>query len=204
LVITESPQPAVLEPQPAVALSATDVDTDDDEPPLGDYDYVEMDADSFDYDFDAVECDVPAEPEVMPAAQPATGLAADWLELFPKLKLSGMTGSIGANCTLIAKEGDDWLLHLDPAHSALFNPTQQRRLNDALNQFYGRELKVRIELRTPEQETPAQAAACRRANRQREAETSIHQDPVIQQMIQQFAAVIRADSIEPLDTPVNP
>jgi DNA polymerase-3 subunit gamma/tau len=204
VVIAESPQPAVLEPQPAVALSATDVDTDDDEPPLGDYDYVEMDAESFDYDFDAVERDVPAEPEVMPAAQPATGLAADWLELFPKLKLSGMTGSIGANCTLIAKEGDDWLLHLDPAHSALFNPTQQRRLNDALNQFYGRELKVRIELRTPEQETPAQAAACRRANRQREAETSIHQDPVIQQMIQQFAAVIRADSIEPLDTPVNP
>jgi DNA polymerase-3 subunit gamma/tau len=204
VLLSQSPQPAVLESQSAVALSATDVDTDDDEPPLGDYDYVEMDADSFDYDFDAVERDVPAEPEVIPAAQPATGLAADWLELFPKLKLSGMTGSIGANCTLIAKDGDDWLLHLDPAHSALFNPTQQRRLNDALNQFYGRELKVQIELRKPEQETPAQAAAYRRANRQREAEASIHQDPVIQQMIQQFAAVIRADSIEPLDTSVNP
>jgi DNA polymerase-3 subunit gamma/tau len=204
VLLSQSPQPAVLESQSAVALSATYVDTDDDEPPLGDYDYVEMDADSFDYDFDAVERDVPAEPEVIPAAQPATGLAADWLELFPKLKLSGMTGSIGANCTLIAKDGDDWLLHLDPAHSALFNPTQQRRLNDALNQFYGRELKVQIELRKPEQETPAQAAAYRRANRQREAEASIHQDPVIQQMIQQFAAVIRADSIEPLDTSVNP
>lgn len=203
VVISESLQLAVLEQIPAEPLSATDVDTDDDEPPLGDYDYVEMDAESFDYDFDAVERDVTTEPEVMPAAQPATGLAADWLELFPKLKLSGMTGSIGANCTLIAMEGDNWLLHLDPAHSALFNPTQQRRLNDALNQFHGRELKVQIELRKPEQETPAQAAAYRRANRQREAETSIHQDPVIQQMIQQFAAVIRADSIEPLDTPVN-
>ena len=180
------------------------VDTDDDEPPLGDYDYVEMDAESFDYDFDAVEHAAPIEPEVLPAAQPATGLAADWLELFPKLGLSGMTGSIGANCTLISVEGDNWLLHLDPAHSALFNPTQQRRLNEALNQFHGRELKVLIELCKPEQETPAQAAASKRANRQREAEASIHQDPVIQQMIQQFAAVIRADSIEPLDTPVNP
>ncbi len=195
--------PAELERAAAVS-AASAVEADDDEPPLGDYDYVEMDAESFEYDFDAVEPEPLVEPQVLPAAQPATGLAADWLELFPKLGLSGMTGSIGANCTLISVEGDSWLLHLDPAHSALFNPTQQRRLNDALNQFHGRELKVQIELRKPEQETPAQAAARKRANRQREAEASIHQDPVIQQMIQQFAAVIRADSIEPLDISVNP
>jgi DNA polymerase III subunit gamma/tau len=198
--ISATLQPTVLE---AAALS-TDVGVDDDEPPLGDYDYVEVDAQSLDYDFDALEPRVSVEPEVQPAAQPATGLAADWLELFPKLGLSGMTGSIGANCTLISVEGDNWLLHLDPAQSALFNATQQRRLNDALNQFHGRELKVAIELHKPEQETPAQAAARKRANRQRDAEASIHQDPLIQQMIQQFAAVIRADSIEPLDTPVNP
>jgi DNA polymerase-3 subunit gamma/tau len=114
-----------------------------------------------------------------------------------------MTGSIGANCTLMAVEGDSWLLHLDPGHSALFNATQQRRLNDALNQYHGRELHLQIELCTPEQETPAQAAARKRANRQREAEESIHGDPLVQQMIQQFAAVIRADSIEPIDTQVN-
>jgi DNA polymerase-3 subunit gamma/tau len=201
-VIVELPQPAVLESQPVKPEPQAEID--DDEPPLGDYDYVEMDAESFEYDFDAVGREAPSEPEVLPAAQPATGLAADWLELFPKLGLSGMTGSIGANCTLISIEGDNWLLHLDPAQSALFNPTQQRRLNDALNQFHGRELQVLIELRKPEQETPAQAAARKRANRQREAEASIHQDPLIQQMVQQFAAVIRADSIEPLDTPANP
>jgi DNA polymerase-3 subunit gamma/tau len=125
------------------------------------------------------------------------------LELFPKLGLSGMTGSIGANCTLMAVEGDSWLLHLDPGHSALFNATQQRRLNDALNQYHERELNLQIELCAPEQETPAQAAARKRANRQREAEESIHSDPLVQQMIQQFAAVIRVDSIEPVDTQVN-
>ncbi|WP_296216644.1 DNA polymerase III subunit gamma/tau [Pseudomonas sp. UBA2684] len=189
----------------AVLVSASHVGTDsDDEPPPGDYDYVEMDAQSFDYDFDAVELASPAVPEPMPAAQPATGLAADWLELFPKLGLSGMTGSIGANCTLMAVDGDSWLLHLDPGHSALFNATQQRRLNDALNQFHGRELSLHIELRKPEQETPAQAAARKRANRQRDAEASIQNDPLVQQMIQQFAAIIRADSIEPVDTAVNP
>ncbi|HSX88923.1 MAG TPA: DNA polymerase III subunit gamma/tau [Pseudomonas sp.] len=206
--VVAEPVAAPIEPMPPLGESLAEPGEmpveGDDEPPPGDYDYVEMDAESFDYDFDAVASEPAPEPEVVPAAQPATGLAADWLELFPKLGLSGMTGSIGANCTLMAVEGDNWLLHLDPGHSALFNATQQRRLNDALNQHHGRELVVQIELRKPEQETPAQAAARKRANRQREAEASIHNDPVVQQMIQQFAAVIRADSIEPLDTPVTP
>ena len=170
---------------------------DDDEPPPGDYDYYEADADSLNYDFDASAA-APAEPEALPAAQPASGLAAEWLELFRQLGLSGMTGSVAANCTLVERNGDDWLLHLDPAHSALFNATQQRRLNEALNQHLGRNLKLRIELLRPEQETPAQAAARLRAERQQQAEQAIHADPLVQQMIQQFGATIRADSIEPL------
>ena len=180
----------------------------DDEPPPDD-DYYEPDIDidpaSFAYLDDlaheAVEA-VEKEPELLPAAKPATGLAADWLDLFPKLPISGMTGSIAANCTLIAVDGDNWLLHLDPAHSALFNSTQQRRLNDALNQYHERTINLSIELIRPEQETPAQAAARRRADRQRQAEASIQSDPFIQQMLQQFGAIIREDTIAPVDAPV--
>jgi len=187
--------------QSEAAQPVVDADGADDEPPLGDYDYVEMDAETLDYDFGQAETSAPVVEEPLPAAKPATGLAAEWLSLFPQLGLGGMTGSIAANCTLIEANGDDWLLHLDPAHSALFNPTQQRRLNDALNQQQGRSIKLRIELCKPEQETPAQAAARRRADRQRSAEASIHADPLVQQMIQQFAAKVRDDSIEPIDTP---
>ena len=114
-----------------------------------------------------------------------------------------MTGNIAANCTLMAAEGDNWLLHLDPGQGALFNATQQRRLNDALNQHLGRSINLVIELIQPQQETPAQAAARRRAERQRDAEASIHADPFIQQMIQQFAAVVREDTIEPVDALVG-
>lgn len=192
-------------PVTPVAAPAVEVlaDGDDDEPPPGDYDYVDIDAAAFDYDFGVDAVSEPAEPEIVLAAEPATGLAADWLELFPKLGLSGMTGNIGANCTLMAVDGHNWLLHLDPAQSALFNPTQQRRLNDALNQFQGREIKLQIELCKPTQETPAQAAARKRADRQRDAEAAIHQDPVVRQMIEQFGAVIKTDSIEPFDAALN-
>ncbi|ARQ74205.1 hypothetical protein B6D87_08245 [Pseudomonas fragi] len=175
----------------------------DDEPPL-DEDYIEPDMDSAAYSYlDELATEHAAEPapepEPLPAAMPATGLALEWLEMFPKLPVSGMTASIGANCTLIAVDGDDWLLHLDPAHSALFNLTQQRRLNDALNQFTQRTLKVTIELVKPEQETPAQAAARFRAERQRLAEESIYADPLVQQMVEQFGAVVREDTIQPVE-----
>jgi DNA polymerase-3 subunit gamma/tau len=195
------PEPSVAE----VAAATPGIDLDD-EPPL-DEDYIEPDIDSaYSYldDLASEHAAEPApEPEPEPAAMPATGLALQWLELFPKLPISGMTGSIAANCTLIAVDGDHWLLHLDPAHSALFNATQQRRLNDALNQFHGRTLSLTIELIKPEQETPAQAASRRRADRQREAEESIHGDPFIQQMVQQFGAVVRHDTIEPVDALVS-
>ncbi len=183
---------------PAEAPVATAAD-DDDEPPAGEYDYYETDAEAYDYSFADDQEQVQAEPEPLPAAQPATGLAAEWLELFPRLGLSGMTGSIGANCSLIEAEGDNWLLHLDPGQSALFNATQQRRLNDALNQALGRTLNLRIEVIKPEQETPAQAAARKRAERQRLAEESIANDPVVRHLIEHFGASVRADSIEPLE-----
>jgi DNA polymerase-3 subunit gamma/tau len=204
-VVPDAPEWAAAPiPEPSVAeVDAATPGMDlDDEPPL-DEDYIEPDMDSAYSYLDELAsehaAEPAAEPEPEPAAAPATGLALQWLELFPNLPISGMTGSIAANCTLIAVDGDNWLLHLDPAHSALFNATQQRRLNEALNQYHGRTLTLTMELIKPEQETPAQAASRRRADRQREAEESIHGDPFIQQMMQQFGAVIRNDTIEPVE-----
>ncbi|SER06641.1 DNA polymerase-3 subunit gamma/tau [Pseudomonas sp. NFACC02] len=205
---TEVVTPAMLEQVPdAAPYVPAPMDRDDEPPPDDDYYEPDVDLDPASFAYlddlahDTAEA-VEKEPELLPAAKPATGLAADWLELFPKLPISGMTGSIAANCTLISVEGDNWLLHLDPAHSALFNATQQRRLNDALNQYHERTLNLTIELIKPEQETPAQAAARRRADRQRQAEASIHADPFIQQMLEQFGARIREDTIAPVDAPV--
>ncbi|WP_426142053.1 DNA polymerase III subunit gamma/tau [Pseudomonas sp. DWP3-1-2] len=205
--VAQDVAPAMREAVPDNAYVPAPMDRDD-EPPMDD-DYVEPDVDidpaSYSYldelAHESVAEEVEAEPA--PALMPATGLALEWLEMFQELPISGMTGSIAANCTLIAVDGDNWLLHLDPAHSALFNPTQQRRLNDALNQFKGRTINLRVELIKPEQETPAQAASRMRAERQRQAEASIHGDPFIQQMLQQFGAVIREDTIKPVDAPVT-
>ncbi|MFL1586241.1 DNA polymerase III subunit gamma/tau [Stutzerimonas stutzeri] len=194
------PEPALDGPPDHVAAVVQVEEPDDDEPPLTDEDYFEVENQAEAY-FEELQQDETDQQEVepLPAVEPATGLAAEWLELYLKLGLSGLTGSIAANCTLISVEGDRWLMHLDPAQSALFNSTQQRRLNDALNQYHGRTLQLDIVLQKPEQETPAQAAQRRRAERQRAAEQSIHADPLVQQLMQQFAAVIREGTIEPVE-----
>ena len=221
--ITE-PAPATAKPDPAPVPQAAEPAHDeppfdpsayspagmdrDDEPPM-DEDYYIGDSDPVGFSYldelaEHVQEEPPvAAPEHLPAAKPATGLALQWLELFPQLPVSGMTGNIAANCTLMAADGDDWLLHLDPGQGALFNATQQRRLNEALNQHLGRTLNLRIELILPEQETPAQAAARKRAERQQDAVASIEQDPLIQQMIKQFGATVRQDTIEPVEALVS-
>ena len=140
----------------------------------------------------------PQAPQV--SMPPATGLAAEWQTLFPQLGLGGMTASIASNCTLVERQGNDWLLHLDPSQSALFNDAQLRRLADALERHLGQPVQLRVEIVTPEQETPAQAAARQRSERLHMAEQAIHADPLVQQMMTEFAASVRADSIEPLDS----
>lgn len=189
------PVPAV-EPPEVAAASPAEAGEDDDS--AFEDDYCDVDVSSFEYDFESLSDELPASPAPAVNLPPASGLAAEWLALFPRLGLSGMAGNIAANCTLVEMQGDDWLLHLDPSQCALFNPAQQRRLNEALDAALGRSLRLRIELQVPQQETPAQAAARQRQERQSQAEDSIHGDPLVQQLIAQFGASVRADSIEPL------
>jgi len=211
-----APAPAPMQAAPAhddeppfdpSAYAAVGMDRDDEPPVDEDYYGGESDPVGFSYLDELAEHVQEEAPkpvaEPLPAAKPATGLALQWLEMFPQLPVSGMTGNIAANCTLIAVEGDDWLLHLDPGQGALFNATQQRRLNEALNQHLGRTLNLRIELIQPEQETPAQAAARKRRERQHDAVVSIEQDPLIQQMIKLFGAKVRQDTIEPVEALAN-
>ncbi|MFP8791389.1 DNA polymerase III subunit gamma/tau, partial [Pseudomonas aeruginosa] len=50
-----------------------------------------------------------------------------------------------------------------------------------------------------EQEPPPRAAAPRHTQRQRAAEASIDADPLVRQLREQFAAVVRDGTIEPLE-----
>lgn len=165
--------------------------------------------DSFDYPTPEPSLEPPTNalqsdniPELEPAVEQerplATGLAADWIQLLPQLGLSGLTLSIASHCTLVAREDNRWCLHLDPRQSALFNSTQQERLNNALNAYYGKTITLEMQVCLPQQETPAQANARIQRERQRQAKESLLTDPVVQQLMSRFSAIIREHSIKPL------
>ncbi|AQZ96369.1 DNA polymerase III subunit gamma/tau [Halopseudomonas phragmitis] len=130
----------------------------------------------------------------------ASGIAAEWLEMFPSLGLSGLTQSIAAHCQLISREATVWRLHLDPGHSALYNENHRQRLQQALSEHVGETVTLDVQIQAPDQETPAVAAARRKVARQKEAEASIQADPLVQALIRDFSARICDDSIRPIDT----
>lgn len=130
---------------------------------------------------------------------PAKGVAAQWLELFPSLRLSGLTQSIAAHCQLMTCEAESWTLHLDPGHSALYNENHRLRIEQAVSDQRGSPVTIEVEVVAPTQETPAIATARRKVARQKEAEASIQSDPLVQSLVRDFAAQICDDSIRPLD-----
>ena len=138
--------------------------------------------------------------DLQPSTPVATGLAAEWQAIFAQLKLAGMTGSIAANCVLMEKTATTWLLHLDPNHSALFNNTQLQRISDAINAQLSTPIALSIEVNAIEQESPALALLRKQAKRQQEAETAIHTDPIVLQLMDTFGAIISAESIQPIDS----
>jgi DNA polymerase-3 subunit gamma/tau len=143
------------------------------------------------------EDETSATPVDMPAA---TGLAAEWLDTFLRLKLSGLTQSIAAHCQLVGCSGDTWTLHLDPGHSALYNDNHRLRLQQALIEHIGSPVDLEVLIASPDQETPAIAAALRKHKRQQEAEVSIQQDPLVLGLMRDFAAQICEGTIRPIDT----
>ena len=130
---------------------------------------------------------------------PATGIAARWLEIYPQLAVAGLTQSIAAHCQLMVVDDAVWQLHLDPGHSALYNENHRLRLEKAIAALEEQPITLTVSVQAPTQETPAVAAARRRVARQKEAEQSIQGDPLVQALINDFAAQLCDDSIRPLD-----
>lgn len=149
-----------------------------------------------------VESDVPDTAEKIDLLDnlppPATGVAAEWIELFAELKLSGITASIASNCTLLSKDDQQWILQLDPTQQALFSDNQKKRISEAINTYLGHNVNLKIIIEKPEQETPAQREQRKKIELQKAAERAILEDPIVQQLVDKFSAKLDEESIKPL------
>jgi DNA polymerase-3 subunit gamma/tau len=121
-----------------------------------------------------------------------------WVEIYPGLGVTGILQSTVANCQLVGRQGNQFHFMLDETNSTLYDANHQQRLADLLTDYFAEPIKVMITPGKITAETPAMMAIRLRAERLQQAVDTIHNDPVVQQLIAQFGAVIYEDSIQPL------
>ncbi|HEY7884235.1 MAG TPA: DNA polymerase III subunit gamma/tau [Cellvibrionaceae bacterium] len=137
-------------------------------------------------------------PQVAKISLEATGPEC-WPEIYLGLGVGGVLQSTASNCELVACTGNQLQFVMDETTSSLYDPSHQQRLADALREYYGQPVSVAIEVGAIRTHTPAGIAKAQRAERQAEAVASVHNDPIVQQLISHFDAMIDESSIEPVD-----
>ena len=143
----------------------------------------------------------PPQPVKPAAAEPAragSGVTQDWRQILEGLAVSGMVKQLAANCVLLQQDGNTIRLGLDAGHRQLRSPKAEKRLQQALGEYFDTSIRLEIEIGADTtQETPAQAEAREKDERQLQAEKSIEEDSFVQAMKETFNAEVIPGSVRP-------
>jgi DNA polymerase-3 subunit gamma/tau len=116
-------------------------------------------------------------------AFPAAAGGPTWPEMVAALSLSGLARELALNCELRQLEGAVCLLRLPQSQAHLQMKPSPDKLQQALSEYLGRSVTVRIELGQPESETPAATAGRERQARLADAVDAIEQDIFVRDAI---------------------
>ncbi len=138
------------------------------------------------------------------AASPAVAKARlqgpeDWHPLVASLGLRALAAELASNCQLASWDGARLCLNLDPAGENTQIPSAVERLRSALAGALGTPVTLDIQVRKPEQDTPARRRVRQDAERQAQAVAGMHADPVALGLKERFDAEWVPDSIRPAD-----
>ena len=128
-----------------------------------------------------------------------TALGDRWERQVRKLidaaSITALARELALQAQCVAIDANRWRLRVD--REALAVPAHRDRLQAALRDALGNAVELEIEL-GPTQDTPALREATTRAQRQAAAEKIIHDDPLVQALMQQYStARIVPGSVKP-------
>ncbi len=121
----------------------------------------------------------------------------DWSGLLRTLDLRGPARQLADHCDLLSSVGNTWQLVLPPDKQHLNTQQLRSRLESALRDHFGRELKLVIASGAPARATPADVRKANENERMRAAREGLEGDANIQALQVQFDATLEADSIRP-------
>ncbi len=140
--------------------------------------------------------DAPEEP-VEPA--PATVDGFVWERDFRTLDINGMPGNL-ASYSAMVMDGQTVVLTLDEGHFRLLNARHEEKILAGLRSRFGDATQLKIEQGTPGLHTPAAWEERQRVARQKSAEDSIRQDPLVKSIVERFEGRVVEESIRPVET----
>ncbi len=128
--------------------------------------------------------------------KPGGGVAtAEWATVVQALDLRGPARQLADSCDLASNAGGSWQLVV-PADKEHLNTQQLRaRLETALREQHGRELRLAITVGQPSRPTPAELRRSNESAKMRDARETIEADPNVKAMQAAFDATLEPDSI---------
>ncbi len=136
--------------------------------------------------------------EEIPAQSGQIQTGQDWPAIVADLRLGGMARMLADQCELKSFDGSAMCLGLAETHKHLLDKIYQEKLEAALRQKFGAQLKVQFEVGVVSGQSPVEVRARAKAEKQAEAAAAIETDPFIRDLVEQFDARIDPASIQPL------
>ena len=127
--------------------------------------------------------------------RPLARRAPEWAGILQTLDLRGPARQLADSCALASNAGGAWQLVV-PADKEHLNTQQLRtRLEAALREQHGRDLRLMITVGQPPRPTPAEVRRANESTRMREAREAIETDPNVKAVQAAFDATLEPDSI---------
>lgn len=120
----------------------------------------------------------------------------NWRGLLDQLKL-GLARNLALNSALLSYDENTMRFAIQDKDKALLSPMYQDKLSLALQQHFGRKIRLEFSIEGSVV-TPAKQVAQEKAEAQASAESAIEQDSFVQALINDFGASIVPNSIKPI------
>ncbi|MDI1352996.1 MAG: DNA polymerase III subunit gamma/tau C-terminal domain-containing protein, partial [bacterium] len=124
--------------------------------------------------------------------------ANNWASIIPELQLSGFALNAIENAEFMMKNDREVTLRVAKGHQSLFTPSTINRIETALSGYYQSPVKIILNSEEKVQASPAQQKEKATQQKQQIAENALTNDPVFQQLQDDFSAELVKNSIVPL------
>lgn len=125
---------------------------------------------------------------------------ANWMQIFADLNLAGMTHAIAANMVFAKRQGTQLTFTLEKGQSSMLNASHQGRIRQALEELFGCDLQLAIDIGQTQTETPFANRQRRDAEHLDTAIEALQNDPNVASLMTAFNGQLDINSV----TPVNP